>query len=571
MGYDEVIVQLGDLGRYQKILFLLIGLTSIPVAFHKMAGVFLHAQLDFRCALPSDAANASFELPAQLQQLAYPSERSCQYYDVQRDSNGSYHRLGEQAHSCSRYIYAQSAYRENSIVTEFDLVCERQSLVATSDSMFMLGVLLGSIIFGQLSDRYGRKPIFFASLVIQVVCGVAAGVAPEYFSYTLARLLVGATTSGVFLVAYVIAMEMVGPSKRLYAGIFVMMFFSLGYMLTAAFAYYIHHWRWLQIALTLPGLIFMGYYWIIPESVRWLLSKGHKEKAVKVIQKAARFNRVEITKEALLALLDDDGTCKQEQKLEQKQDQQQQQPQQQEHEQQAASMWDLLRYPNLRRKTLIIFFDWLVCTGVYYGLSWGTNNLGGNQLVNFVLFGAVELPAYAMLLLTLNRWGRRSILCGCMLIGGLSLLLTIAVPKDSNWLLVLCATVGKLAITGSYGTIYLFSSEQFPTVVRSVGMGAASMVSRVTGMLAPYVNSLSLIWPPLPLIVYGALAVAAGLLSLLLPETLNKPTLETIADGERFGKKQRADVYLETGRELRETPETQPLKEVLANGKGHKF
>lgn len=565
MGYDEVIVQLGDFGRYQKIIFLLIGLTSIPVAFHKLAGVFLLVQPDFRCALPSDPANGSFELAPQLKQLAYPPDHRCEYYDVQVDSNGSYHRVSEATHSCARYIYDRSKY-EDSAVTEFNLVCGRQFLRATSESMFMLGVLMGSIVFGHLSDKYGRKPIFFASLVIQVIFGVVAGVAPEYFSYTLARFMVGATTSGVFLVAYVIAMEMVGPTKRLYAGIFVMMFFSVGYMLTAPFAYYIHHWRWLQIALTLPGLIFMCYYWIIPESVRWLLSKGRKEKALKVIQKAARFNRVEITNEALLALLDEDGSCKQDQSLEQKMELKQEQA-----DEKAPSMWDLLRYPNLRRKTLVIFYDWLVCTGVYYGLSWGTSKLGGNGLTTYVISGAVELPAYCLLLLTLNRWGRRTILCGCMLVSGISLLLTTVVPTDSNWLIIVCAMVAKLAITGSYGTIYLFSSEQFPTVVRNVGMGVASMVSRLTGMLAPYVNDLDRIWPPLPLVVYGTLALSAGILSLMLPETLNKPTLETIADGERFGKKQRADAYLETGRELRETPESRPLNGVGAKGNGHKF
>ncbi|XP_060648114.1 organic cation transporter-like protein [Drosophila nasuta] len=561
MGYDEVIVQLGDFGRYQKIIFLLIALTSIPVAFHKLAGVFLLAKPDFRCALPSDPPNASYALASELKELAYSAQDNCAYYQVDIADNGSYYRNPNQTtpQQCTRYIYDQSKYL-NSAYTEFDLVCGRKFLASTSESIFMLGVLLGSIIFGQLSDKYGRKPIFFASLVIQVIFGVVAGIAPEYFTYTIARLIVGATTSGVFLVAYVIAMEMVGPSKRLYAGIFVMMFFSLGYFGMALLATFIHDWRWLQIAFTLPGLIFMAYYWIIPESVRWLLSKGHKERAIKIIQQAARFNRVDITKEALQVLLDEGDK----QQPEEKQQQEQDQPEQ------AASVWDLLRYPNLRRKTLVIFFDWLVCTGVYYGLSWSTNNLGGNVLLNFVISGAVEIPAYCFLLLTLNRWGRRSILCGCMLVAGCGLILSAAVPQDMHWLVVTCAMIGKLAITGSYGTIYLFSSEQFPTVVRNVGMGAASMVSRLTGMLAPYLNDMVVIWPALPMIVYGSLSLAAGFMSLLLPETLNKPTLETIADGERFGKKERLDAaYLETGKAM----EVQPLNAPLANGKsnGHKY
>lgn len=56
-------------------------------------------------------------------------------------------------------------------------------------------------------------------------------------------------------------MEMVGPSKRLLAGVVCQMFFSTGYMLTALFAYLIDDWRQLQLALTLPGLLFMCYWW----------------------------------------------------------------------------------------------------------------------------------------------------------------------------------------------------------------------------------------------------------------------------------------------------------------------
>ncbi|EDX14198.1 GD21083 [Drosophila simulans] len=441
MGYDDVITHLGEFGPYQKRIYYLLCLPAIVCAFHKLAGVFLLAKPDFRCALPYENGS-TYELSPHLWNLSYPPNERCSYYDVDYTEeylNGSIPRSSNETKTCSSYVYDRSKYL-NSAVTEWDMVCSRSLLSATSDSLFMLGVLLGSFIFGQMSDKLGRKPTFFASLVLQLIFGVLAGVAPEYFSYTISRLIVGATTSGVFLVAYVIALEMVGSSYRLFAGVAMQMFFSVGFMLTAGFAYFIHDWRWLQIALTLPGLLFLCYYWIVPD-------------------------------------------------------------------------------------------------GVYYGLSWNTNNLGGNQLVNFMISGGVEIPGYVLLLFTLNRWGRRSILCGTMMVAGVSLLATIFVPSDMNWLIIACAMIGKLAITSSYGTIYIFSAEQFPTVVRNVGLGASSMVARVGGILAPYLKLLGEIWRPLPLIICGALSLTAGLLSLLLPETLNKPMPETIEDGENFGKK----------------------------------
>lgn len=63
------------------------------------------------------------------------------------------------------------------------------------------------------------------------------------------------------------------------------------------------------------------------------------------------------------------------------------------------------------------------------------------------------------------------------------------------------------------------------------------MFARVGGILAPYINLLGEVWKPFPLIIFGVLAFAGGLLSLFLPETLNKTLPETIEDGENFGKK----------------------------------
>lgn len=107
---------------------------------------------------------------------------------------------------------------------------------------------------------------------------------------------------------------------------------------------------------------------------------------------------------------------------------------------------------------------------------------------------------------------------------------------EQHWLIVTLAMVSKFAITASYGTIYIFSVEQFPTIIRNAGLGAGSTSARVGSVLAPIINIMAEFWTPLPLIVYGCLTLAAGCLSLVLPETLNQELPETIEDGENFGK-----------------------------------
>ena len=69
---------------------------------------------------------------------------------------------------------------------------------------------------------------------------------------------------------------------------------------------------------------------------------------------------------------------------------------------------------------------------VYYGLSLNSSNLGGNDFVNFVMSGAVEIPAYFIVILILNKVGRKWPQCLTMLLSGAALLLTMAVPEGNG-------------------------------------------------------------------------------------------------------------------------------------------
>lgn len=513
MSYDDVISLLGEFGKYQRKIYFLLCLPAIICAFQKLGNVFLLAEPNYRCKLPIESENASYYLNDTILSMYYPKDElhnkysSCEIF------------IGNKTELCESYIFDHHVYGYTSVI-EYGLTCSSAYLIATSNALFMVGVMLGSIAFGEMSDRIGRKITFFVSLVVQVLAGFAAAIAPELWTFTIARLIVGATTSGVFLVAYVIGLEMVGPSKRPIAGTVVQMFFSLGYMLTAAFAYYINNWRWMQFALTLPGVAFFVYWWFIPESARWLLTKNRTEEAKKLIQEAAKYNKVIIPDETLNELLESAKSSNCDNKSAK-----------------GVSVIDVFKYPNMRKKSLIIFFDWFANNLTYYGLSWNTNNLGGNPYLNFVISGAVEIPAYLILLFLLNKWGRRNLMCGCMLISGVSLLLTMVVPSDQQWLIVTLAMIGKLTITSSYGAVYILSTEQFPTVIRNAGLGAGSTFARFGSILAPYMNALAHIWQPLPLLVFGTCALIGGAISMVLPETLNKKLPETMEEGELFGKK----------------------------------
>ena len=66
--------------------------------------------------------------------------------------------------------------------------------------------------------------------------------------------------------------------------------------------------------------------------------------------------------------------------------------------------------------------------------------------------------------------------------------------------------LGKFCISGAYAVVYLFSTEQFPTVVKNSGLGMCSLFARFGGLACPYVVLLGGTWKPLPLIIFGALS-----------------------------------------------------------------
>ena len=186
MNYDDVLPYLsrGDFGKYQKKIYILLCLPTIVCAFHKLAGVFLLAVPDHRCKLDGEELNAKFEQPSDVWNSSFPFDdlkeefSKCEYY---RNST-------RDIIECSEFVWSTIKV-ESSAVKSFTLVCDRSQLRASADSVMMLGVMLGSYVFGDLSDKYGRRPTFMLSLLIQVIFGLLTAISPEFVSYTIFRMV----------------------------------------------------------------------------------------------------------------------------------------------------------------------------------------------------------------------------------------------------------------------------------------------------------------------------------------------------------------------------------------------
>ncbi|KAK3593126.1 hypothetical protein CHS0354_018254 [Potamilus streckersoni] len=292
----------------------------------------------------------------------------------------------------------ECSFRSSS--TMINLVCDDVYLQSLASMLFFAGVLVGAFFFGFLSDKIGRKKTLYVSFILMLISTVALTWAPNYAAFVSLRFFVGASASGIFITAYIISMELVGPSKRLWAGFGSMYFFAIGLLVVGGIAYGVRDWKYIELITSCSCAAYLLYWWFIPESPRWLISKGRIQEAEAILHKAAKVNKVTLPEK----IFDKDtlNTKVTEGKL-----------------------WDLFSSKVLLLRTLIIFFNWMVVSMVYYGLSLNTGNLGGDFYLNFIISGLVEFPADTLCILLLNRLGRKNLHCGSMLLGGIGCLCTI--------------------------------------------------------------------------------------------------------------------------------------------------
>ncbi|XP_044126267.1 solute carrier family 22 member 6-B-like [Bufo gargarizans] len=536
MAFQEILERIGGMGRYQIIHVILLALPVFMLASHNLMQNFTAAIPKHRCKLNESWEEGNFTGPWLHAHIPLESNgklSSCSRYtnlqlnllNYSLTSNTS----GLQTEICADgYMYDDSEF-SSTIINQWDLVCNQKKMRQLAQSIYMAGVLVGSIIFGGLSDKFGRRPLYIWSNLQMFVTGICAAFAPNYIVYCVFRFLTGTALSGVVLNSYSLIVEWIPTEYRALTSTATGYCYTIGQLVLVGLAFLIQNWRMLQLAASLPFFIYFLYAWWLPESSRWLVLGGKYEHAIKDLKKVARIN----------------GRMEEGEKLTVETIKYDMQREINASRGSSYSVLDLIRTPVVRRISFCICCTWFSTSFAYYGLAMDLQKFGLSIYIVQIIFGTVDIPAKFFSYFVMTHMGRRVLQAASLILAGIAILVNVFVPEEFQTVRTSMAVFGKGCLAAAFNCVYLYTGELYPTVIRQSGMGLGTMMARLGGIVAPLVQMTADFYIHLPLIIYSLCPILSGITSCFLPETLGVPLPETIQEVESPTYRKKVSKYKE--------------------------
>ncbi len=373
-----------------------------------------------------------------------------------------------------------------------------------------IGMAVGAALGGLLADRIGRRQVFALTLLVYGLATGAAALATSVGVLIALRVVIGLGLGAELPVASTLVAEFAPARIRGRVVVVLEAFWAVGWLAAAVIGYLVvgpneGGWRWAFVIGAVPALYAVVVRRALPESVRFLESRGRTAEAEAAVR---RF-------EAAAGVPAPAGAP----------------------ERSAAPPGPVVRVgpgalwrPALRRRTAALWLVWFGISFGYYGaFIWLPTLLleQGFTLVRSFGFTLVitlaQLPGYAVAALLVERWGRRATLV-TFLAGSAAAAGAFGLAGSEGAVLVTGCLLSFFAL-GAWGAVYATTPEVYPTPVRATGAGSAAAFGRTGAILAQFSVPplLALGGSALVFAAFGAAFVLAAVAALAVPEQRGAP------------------------------------------------
>lgn len=333
-------------------------------------------------------------------------------------------------------------------------------------SIGLIGMALGAVISGTVADRIGRKKVFTITVLLYSIASAFCALSWNYQSLLVFRFLVGFGLGGELPVAATLVSEYAPSRVR---GRFIVLlesFWGLGWIAAACIAYFfipVYGWRMAFLIGALPALYVCLIRLHMPESVRYLLTRGRVDEARQIVLSLEK--QLHVPSALFTGETEPVPVVAK------------------------VSFRELWKKPFMSR-TIMLWLVWFGINFSYYGIFMWLPSLVFQQGFTVVktfeyvlIMTLAQLPGYYCAAWLVDKIGRKYTLSAFLLFSGVASYFFGHASTAAT--LMMWGSVMSFFNLGAWGVLYTYTPEQYPTAIRALGSGWAAGFGRFGGMAAP--------------------------------------------------------------------------------------
>ncbi|XP_049859969.1 solute carrier family 22 member 7-like isoform X2 [Schistocerca gregaria] len=418
--------------------------------------------------------------------------------------------------SCTHEWEYDDTWFSSTAASQANWVCDKRMY---SNKLYSIS-RFASIPFGVMlfycGDRFGRKKQFLLSITViaisRTLLTVSAGVYPLYVALSALSEAPGmpcieSTTA--------IGIELAGMKHRSYVNFLAIASYCIGSIGMGLIAWTLRNWVHFVLAASVPCFIPLLLHRYLPESPRWLLSKGRPDEALKILERVAATNGKPLPPDTTMKLK---FLC----------------------HQRTPNMGiiNILTNRNLFKNTILLVISRSASSLVIFTLLMNSRSFGENPFIVYIAQGILKFFAGYAVHIIGNRIGRRITHCFILLTAAAVCVVLVFLTANTfpQWMLTTASLLLQFCASSSLSLTNLQSIEIHPTCIRQIAIAIEYVVVQCVMCSPPYLaymGATSGLY-----YMFGVLAVvtlATSILMSFLPESLNEKLPETLKDASTYG------------------------------------